>query len=165
MFYSRRLLESDAIVRYYGLQKGQVVKITSSDGVVDPLVNYFCKAGRKEQRAVCYYCHLISLFFPFLNSFLASKMRRWDIFFCDWPNSTSKLRLFSLVFLFLKKRKTVVLLRLMGFWNVLACGDDWGKRMNLAAGVVFWNWVFGCCCQKPILFRDVRTNRNKNKKR
>jgi len=36
--------------------------------------------------------------------------------------------------------------------------------MNLAVGVVFWNWVFGCCCQKPLLFRDVGSNRNKNKK-
>ena len=36
--------------------------------------------------------------------------------------------------------------------------------MNLAVGVVFWNWVFGFCCQKPLLFRDVGSNRNKNKK-
>ncbi|CAK7336548.1 unnamed protein product [Dovyalis caffra] len=37
-----RVLESDAIVRYYGLQKGQVVKIAYSDGVFGPLVTYRC---------------------------------------------------------------------------------------------------------------------------
>ncbi|XP_061971723.1 DNA-directed RNA polymerase V subunit 5C [Populus nigra] len=35
-----RMLESDAIVQYYGLQKGQMVKITYSGEIVDHLVTY-----------------------------------------------------------------------------------------------------------------------------
>ncbi|KAG8656709.1 hypothetical protein MANES_04G165700v8 [Manihot esculenta] len=37
-----RMLETDAIARYYGLEKGQVVKITCSGGLVDSLVTYRC---------------------------------------------------------------------------------------------------------------------------
>uniref|UniRef100_A0A3N7E6V5 RNA polymerase subunit H/Rpb5 C-terminal domain-containing protein n=1 Tax=Populus trichocarpa TaxID=3694 RepID=A0A3N7E6V5_POPTR len=37
-----RMLESDAIVQYYGLQKGQTVKITYSGEIVDHLVTYRC---------------------------------------------------------------------------------------------------------------------------
>jgi len=37
-----RMLESDAIVQYYGLQKGQMVKITYSGDIVDHVVTYRC---------------------------------------------------------------------------------------------------------------------------
>ncbi|KAJ9190582.1 hypothetical protein P3X46_001768 [Hevea brasiliensis] len=37
-----RMLETDAIARYYGLEKGQVVKITYGGGLVDSLVSYRC---------------------------------------------------------------------------------------------------------------------------
>jgi DNA-directed RNA polymerase subunit H (RpoH/RPB5) len=41
-FQLPRMLESDAIVQYYGLQKGQMVKITYSGEIVDHLVTYRC---------------------------------------------------------------------------------------------------------------------------
>lgn len=41
-FQLPRMLETDAIARYYGLEKGQVVKITCSGGLVDSLVTYRC---------------------------------------------------------------------------------------------------------------------------
>uniref|UniRef100_A0A5B7C8A6 Putative DNA-directed RNA polymerase V subunit 5C isoform X1 n=1 Tax=Davidia involucrata TaxID=16924 RepID=A0A5B7C8A6_DAVIN len=37
-----RMLENDAIARYYGLEKGQVVKITHSGALTDSLVTYRC---------------------------------------------------------------------------------------------------------------------------
>ncbi|EEF49580.1 DNA-directed RNA polymerase II, putative [Ricinus communis] len=37
-----RMLVTDAISRYYGFEKGQVVKITYSGGLVDSLVTYRC---------------------------------------------------------------------------------------------------------------------------
>ncbi|KAK2634819.1 hypothetical protein Ddye_029611 [Dipteronia dyeriana] len=36
------MLETDAIARYYGLEKGQVVKVTYSGGTVDALETYRC---------------------------------------------------------------------------------------------------------------------------
>lgn len=36
------MLENDAISRYYGLEKGQVVKITYKGGISDSLVTYRC---------------------------------------------------------------------------------------------------------------------------
>ncbi|KAK9163960.1 hypothetical protein Syun_004862 [Stephania yunnanensis] len=37
-----RMLETDALARYYGLEKGQVLKITSVGDVVSPHVTYRC---------------------------------------------------------------------------------------------------------------------------
>ncbi|XP_031280631.1 uncharacterized protein LOC116139097 [Pistacia vera] len=37
-----RMLENDAIARYYGLEKGQLVKLTYSDGFADSLETYRC---------------------------------------------------------------------------------------------------------------------------
>ncbi|XP_057807838.1 DNA-directed RNA polymerase V subunit 5C-like [Salvia miltiorrhiza] len=36
------MLESDAIARYYGLEKGQVVKVSYADGIPHSLVSYRC---------------------------------------------------------------------------------------------------------------------------
>lgn len=36
------MLENDAIARYYGLEKGQVVKITYNGGITDSWVTYRC---------------------------------------------------------------------------------------------------------------------------
>jgi len=36
------MLKSDGIARYYGMEKGQVVKITHSGPMVDSLVTYRC---------------------------------------------------------------------------------------------------------------------------
>ncbi|KAH7548542.1 hypothetical protein JRO89_XS14G0159700 [Xanthoceras sorbifolium] len=36
------MLETDAIARYYGLEKGHVVKVTYSGGIVDSLETYRC---------------------------------------------------------------------------------------------------------------------------
>ncbi|KAF5204399.1 DNA-directed RNA polymerases I, II, and III subunit RPABC1 [Thalictrum thalictroides] len=37
-----RMLETDAVARYYGLEKGQVVKVTTDSDVTGPLVTYRC---------------------------------------------------------------------------------------------------------------------------
>ncbi|XP_059670987.1 DNA-directed RNA polymerase V subunit 5C-like [Cornus florida] len=37
-----RMLEDDAIARYYGLEKGSVVKVTSNGAITDLLVTYRC---------------------------------------------------------------------------------------------------------------------------
>lgn len=36
------MLESDAIARYYGLEKGQVVKVSYAGGIPHSLVTYRC---------------------------------------------------------------------------------------------------------------------------
>ncbi|KAK1548969.1 hypothetical protein Q3G72_017217 [Acer saccharum] len=40
------MLETDAIARYYGLERGQVVKVTYSGGIVDALETYRCVSAR-----------------------------------------------------------------------------------------------------------------------
>lgn len=37
-----RMLETDAIARYYGLEKGQVVKVTHNGAFTDSLLTYRC---------------------------------------------------------------------------------------------------------------------------
>lgn len=71
------MLEADAIARCYGLEKGQIVKLTFTGGVVDSYETVLCNTSSTN---ICYSC-TDSMLMPLLHRVANIRAKeKWECF-------------------------------------------------------------------------------------